>query len=121
MRHGVDEELGTDALTLAHALAHAPQQLREDHPRVPPRPHQRAVPDSAADLVDSGPVQALELRDDGLEGQRHVRTRVPVGYRIDVEPVDVLLMEPESVPIALHDGAEIGRAEGRRGGHCRGC
>ena len=68
----------------------------------------------------------IQLGDDGLEGQGHVRARVPVGHRVDVQPVDVGLVQPERVPVPPHDGAEVawtqgGWAEGRRGGHGRGC
>ena len=38
-----------------HALAHPPQQLREDHARVPPGAHERAVPDGLADSARPAP------------------------------------------------------------------
>ena len=61
-----------------HPLAHAPQELRQDHARVPPGPHQRPVPDGLADGGQAGPgLDALELADHGLEGQRHVGARCP--------------------------------------------
>jgi hypothetical protein len=45
-----------------HALAHAPQELGEDDARVPPGPHERAVPDGLADLGQPGAgLDALQL------------------------------------------------------------
>ena len=105
-----------------HALAHAPQQLGEDDARVPPGSHQRPVPDGLAHLGQAGSrVDALELADHRLEGQGHVRARVAVGHRVDVQAVDVGLMEAERIAIAPHDGTQIVGAQGRRGAHGRGC
>ena len=39
----------------------------------------------------------VELRDHGLDGEGHVRPCVPVGNRIDVEPVDRLLVRSQQV------------------------
>ena len=121
---GVHQDLGADAGLPGrrHALAHAAQELREDHARVAPGAHQGAVPDGLADLGQAGPgLDALELADHGFEGQRHVGARVPVGHRVDVQAVDVGLVQPEGVPVAPHHGAEVVGAERRRGGHGRGC
>ena len=62
-------------------------------------------------------VDAVELAHDGLEREGHVRPGVPVGHRVDVQPVDVALVQPESVAVPPHDGAQVVGADGRRGGH----
>ena len=63
------------------------------------------------------PRRPASSADHGLEGEGHVGARVAVGHRVDVEPVDVGLVQPERVPVAPHDGAQVVGAEGRRGGH----
>ena len=54
-----------------------------------------------------------ELVDHRLEGQGHVRAGVAVGDRIDVEPVELLLVGPERVPepgeTGEHGAVERGR------------
>ena len=77
----------------AHALAHAPQELGEDHARVAPGPHERAVADGPAHLGQRRTGRhTVELGHHGLERQRHVGAGVAVGHRIDVQAVDVRLM-----------------------------
>ena len=56
-------------------------ELREDHAGVPPRAHE----DGAADV---GAGVSLERVDGRAHGQGHVRPRVPVRDRVDVEVVD---------------------------------
>ena len=105
-----------------HPLAHPPQELREDHPGIATGPHQGAVADGLADLVQRRPrAHAVQLVDHGLEGQGHVRARVPVRHRVDVEPVDVDLVQPERIAVPAHHGTQVVGAQGRRGGHGRGC
>ncbi len=121
---GVHQDVGADAALLGarHPLAHAPEELREDHARVPPGAHQGAVADGLAHLGQPGPrLDALELGDHRFEGQGHVGARVPVGHRVDVEAVDVGLVQAQGVPVAPHHGAQVIGAERRRGGHGRGC
>ena len=124
MGHGIDQEIRPHAGLPGgrHALAHPPQELGQDHARVPPGPHQRAVPDGLADLVEARLLaHVLQLGDHGLQGQGHVRARVPVGHRVDVQAVDIGLVQPQRIPVPPHHGAEVNGAEGRRGGHGRGC
>ena len=71
----------------ASAVGEAPQDLGEDHARVAPRAHERAVADGLAGRGHVG-VGAVELGDHRLEGERHVGAGVAVGHRVDVEPVD---------------------------------
>ena len=100
----------------AHALAHAPQELGQDHARVAPGPHEGAVADGLADLGQAGAGRdAVELGDHGLEGQGHVGAGVAVGHRIDVQAVDVGLVEPEGVAVAPHHGAQVVGAAGSPG------
>ena len=122
MRHGVDQQLGPDAglAGAAHALAHAAQQLGEDHARIATGAHEGPVADGLAHLGQTRRrVDALELAHHGLEREGHVGPGVPVGHRVDVQPVDVGLVQPECVAVPPHDGAQVVGAEGRRGGHGR--
>ena len=124
VRDGVYEDVGLDAGVpgARHALAHAPEELREDHARVPAGAHQRAVPDGLAHRGQAGPgLHPLQLADHRFEGQRHVGAGVPVGHRVDVEPVDVALVQPQGIPVSPHHGAQFVGAQRRRGGHGRGC
>ena len=106
----------------AHALAHAPQELGEDHARVAPRPHERAVADGLAHRGQARAGRhALELGHHGLEGQGHVGAGVAVGHRVDIQAVDVPLVRAQRVTEAAHHGAQIVRAQGRQGGHGKGC
>ena len=52
-----------------------------------------------------------ELLHDGLDRERHVRAGVAVGDRVDVEAVERLLVDPERIPEAGDDPADVGRAE----------
>ena len=64
---------------------------------------------------------AVELGHHRLEREGHVRARVAIGHRIDIQAVDVHLVGPECVPIAAHHGAQLVCAQGRQGGHGKGC
>ena len=100
------------AATCSHVperVGEAPQDLAEDHARVAPGAHERAVRDRLADLGHG--LGRPELLDHRLEGQRHVRAGVAVGHRVDVEPVQRLLVDAERVPEAGDDPADVGRAE----------
>ena len=67
------------------------QDLRQDHPAVAPRPHQRAMADGVARGGEVGR-RRLDLGDHGLQRARHVRAGVAVGHRVHVEPVDADLV-----------------------------
>ena len=90
-------------------VGEAPEDLAEDHARVAPGAHERPVRDRLADLGHR--LGRSELLDDRLEGQRHVRAGVAVGHRVDVQPVQRLLVDAERVPEAGDDPADVGRAE----------
>ena len=91
-------------------------------PELPRAPISDPWPMAWQTSASAGPgLDALELADHGLEGQGHVRARVPVGHRVDVQAVDDVLVQPERVPVAPHHGAQVVGAERRRGGHGRGC
>ena len=93
--------------------------MTPEFPRAPMRePCPMALHTSARPATG---VDALELADHGLEGQGHVGAGVAVGHRVDVQAVDVALVQPEGVPVAPHHGAQVVGAQGRRGGHGRGC
>ena len=84
-------------LEVAERVGEAPQDLGEDHAGVAPGAHQRAVGDGLADLghVLGGPPSSWHHR---LEGQRHVRAGVAVGDRVDVQPVQLVLVGAQRVP-----------------------
>ena len=76
----------------------APEDLGQDHPRVPSGPHERAVADG---LAHGGEVPARQRSSSSLtasEGERHVGPGVAVGHRVDVEPVDALLVRGRGRP-----------------------
>ena len=54
---------------------------------------------ASATLAMSGPSALGELPDHRLEGERHVGAGVTVGDRVDVEPVDLLLVGAQGVPV----------------------
>ena len=135
VRERLDQQRGSDAARAGawaavgrgHALAHAAQQLGEDHARVAPGAHERTVADGLADVGQRGlTLDRVELAHHGLEGERHVGARVAVGHGVDVQAVDVRLVEAERISVARHHGAQLARAQrhgldGRRGGHQWGC
>ena len=97
------------------------QDLREDHPRVAPGPHQRAVADGLArgDQVAVGAGGLVDLFAHRAQREGHVGAGVAVGDRVDVQPVDGLTVGGQGVPIAGHDGAEGGGVELRPGARPR--
>ena len=94
-QRGVDQLPGA-----AHELlSGAADQLREDHPGVAARAEQRRAGDRLNDLLTPNLIdrallvaalQAIELIEHRTQGQRHIVARVSVGYREDVEVVDLL-------------------------------
>ena len=69
--------------------------------------------------VDGMSSHAVELGHHRLEGERHVRARVAVGHRVDVEPVDDVLVGAERVAVTGDHGpqvvgAAVARASARR-------
>ena len=82
-------------LGVVEAVAEPPQDLGQDHARVAPRPHERAVGDGLAggDHV-AGFRHSVEGRHHRLQGEGHVGAGVAVGDGIDVEPVQSLLVGP---------------------------
>ena len=73
---------------LAERLGRAPDDLREDHARVPPRPHQGGPRHLAGELGAILALGRLERLDDRAHGERQVRARVAVRHRIHVQVVD---------------------------------
>ena len=73
---------------LAEGLGRAPDDLREDHARVPARPHQGGPGHLAGELGAIIALGRLERLDDGSNGEREVRARVAVRHRVDVQVVD---------------------------------
>ena len=48
-----------------------------------------------------------ELGHHRLQGEGHVGAGVAVGHRVDVEPVEALLVGPQGVAVADHAGAQV--------------
>ena len=73
------------------ALAQAAQNLRGDDTGVAARAHERPGRDRLANFSPLGPDGQLgQVLDDRLQRQRHVRARVAIGNREDVEAVDLV-------------------------------
>ena len=90
----------------AQALAQPPQHLGEDDARVAPGPHQRPVADGLAGgrHVVGAFVEAGHHR---LQGEGHVGAGVAVGHRVDVEPVEPVLVGPQGVTEADDAGPQV--------------
>ena len=83
------EQRTVDGGMVGYCPGEPAQDLRQDHPAVAPRSHQRSVGDAGAHggHVVTG---AVEFFNDGPQSQRHVGSGVAVRHRIDVEVVDHL-------------------------------
>jgi hypothetical protein len=81
-------EAGVDGARVGEHLGGAADDLAQDHARVPPRRHERRTRELVRQRRAVAVGTALERLDDAADGEREVRPRVPVGYRVDVEVVD---------------------------------
>ncbi|CAB4608633.1 unannotated protein [freshwater metagenome] len=93
------ERSGVDRTGFPEHAGEASEDLGEDDPRIAPGTHQRSVGDSRTRRIE---VRSCigELGHDRGEGERHVRAGVPIGYRVDIEPVDGLAVSRQSIGIA---------------------
>ena len=71
-------------------LGHAPEDLARDHAGVAAGTHQRTEADRRRDPVDGELRHAFGLLEGGLDGRVHVRARVAVRDRVDVQAVDLV-------------------------------
>ena len=62
-------------------------------------------------------VEIVEFFGYRLERQRHVGTGIAVGNRVDIQPVDDLLMASEEVAVDPHQGPYRGGIESFVGRH----
>jgi hypothetical protein len=69
-------------------LCRAAHELGEDHARVAARAHQARARHLVSDLGPRRGVRGCERVAGRAHGEGHVRPRVPVGYRVDVQVVD---------------------------------
>ena len=121
---GGGQHVAVDGVVVAHDLGHASQQLGQDHPRVAPGPHERAVGDG---LAHGGHVAAVDAGDrlaHRPEGEGHVRAGVAVGDGVDVEAVDGLLVLASASPktaMARPSSAAPRRSSVRRPGERYRC
>ena len=98
----------------AEAFHESAQDLRRDDAGVSSRAHERTSAHRLAHLGHR--VGGPQLGAHRLERQRHVRTGVAVGHRVDVEPVQLLLVRAQCVTESEHRLAQIcgGQAGQRR-------
>ena len=112
------QQLGTDFTVLGELLDEPAQQLGQDDARVAPRPHQGSVGNSPADQLHGGvDVEGIELGDDRLNRQGHVRAGVAVGHGIDIEAVDDLLVRAQKLAKRAYCGSQLAGGQRRRRGH----
>ena len=109
---GLDEEFGVDVTLLGELLDEASQQLGEYDPGVTTCPHQRAMGDGVGDRAHGGVgLDVIELRDHRFDRERHIRTGIPVGHGIDVQPVDDLFMGAQEFGESADGHAQVGRRQ----------
>ena len=104
----VSEDATVDVAGFVHHAAQCAQHLGQDHARVAPRPHERAVGHGAghrSQVVVRG-LELLERRDRRLGGHGHVRAGVAVRHRVHVEEVEHLPVVDQCVAEADHDGPQ---------------
>ena len=112
-REGLGQvEPGADAGSRGpgQALGHAPQDLRQDHPRVAPGAHERAVAQALRQVghVASGAGGTASISAaTASQRQGHVGAGVAVGHRVDVEPVEGGPVRDQGVAIGAHDRGEV--------------
>ena len=99
---GASPESGRDRAVLGEALDRTADDLRQDDAGVPPRPEERR----ADDVVVAG----LEGLADGAHRQQHVRPRVAVGHRVDVEVVQACAVALEGGLGRTHELELVHRA-----------
>ena len=95
------------------AEGHALQDLAGDDARVPPRAHQRPVAGRLGDALRIGVGSRLVgLLERGPDRGEHVRARVPVRHREDVERVDLVDVRLQAGDGAAQRGEEAGTVAG---------
>ena len=94
---GAGELAAADLLDVGDGFAQAAEELRQDHAAVAARTHQRAQAERRRDArhgaISLG--NGLGLAQSRLDRGQHVRARVPVGDREDVERVDLVDLRVE--------------------------
>jgi hypothetical protein len=91
---------------LPQHLDESANDLREDHARVPACAHERRPRDVLRDRLAVGGSRRVERLDDRAQRQDEVRSRVPVGHRIDVQIVDAAAMRLEVLQGAAGEMAD---------------
>ena len=80
------------------------ERMTPELPRAPISEPWAMARQAAARSGDSSPAS---LGGDRLQGEGHVGAGVAVGHRVDIEPVDELLVAPQAVPEGADDTAEL--------------
>ena len=91
---------------LGRSARDPPEDLGEDHPTVAPGPHERPVADRGGHVAQFV-VHLGQFVADRPDGERHVRSRVAVGHRVDVQPVDASLVGAEEIAETPDDLAQF--------------
>ena len=89
-RQGVGQVEAVEPALAAQTLGHPAEDLAGDDARVAARAHQRPEADRGGDPFGRAVGGRLGLVERGLDRGVHVRARVAVGDRIDVERVDLV-------------------------------
>ena len=82
--HGLGEDGGVERSALAENVAGAPDHLREDHARVPPRPHERGPRHGLAGLLGAAVGGIGGVFERGFEREEHVGAGIAVRDGVDV-------------------------------------
>ena len=113
----VGKAAGVERGGRANAAFEAAQRLREDDAGVAPGAIERAPGDRVEHLGDGGGVAGFGGAVDGFaERGGHVRARVAVGHRVDVDGVDLGRGLAEMAGCGHEEGAEGGTVEEVAGG-----
>ena len=115
LAQGFGEGRPVDGVGLLDGGGHPPEELGENDARVPAGAHQRAVADRLAHGAHV--LGAVELGHNRFEGESHVGAGVSVGYRVDIEPVQLLLVRPQRVAVAQNDLAQVRSVKALQCGH----
>ena len=88
-----------------HRVGETPQDLRQDHARIAPGTHQRAMADGVAHLAHLVP-GGRHLGYHRFQGERHIGAGIAVGNRVDIQLVDDVAVHAEGVSEPLHSGSQ---------------
>ena len=118
LRQGVCQVEPVEPALAAERLRHAPEDLAGDDAGVAAGAHERAEADGSGDPLGRLAGHVVRLVEGGLDRGEHVRARVAVGHRIDIEAVDLLdvcLEVRHRRPEGLEEAVPVARPTGHLG------